>query len=237
MLIQGEYLQGSYKLPINDANGKASCFESILQAINQQMMNTLSHHNKVICVRFDLTFGNIPIGFDTRQNKLISDILDKFTRWHKYTKRAGVLGYVWVREQAKNNPHYHACLFLNGSIFNTSRPIINKLCQIVHGLGMPKGVINYPKHYSYRKISRTDYLAFATAFHHYSYLAKTRTKKYTPKKVRKFSQSQIKANPLKIDGVFESLFSDEIYLDFLANGENSKVKHHINEQKAELKRL
>lgn len=207
-------LAGAY-LPINDTNGKNFCYSRILHAIYYQLTAVLSHHSQVLAIRYDLHPKR-----HTKDNRIIRDILDKFSRWHKAGK-FGKLGYVWVREQhAKPYQHYHLIVFINGNQFQKAHTITNKIYSILDNLGMARTTLHIPEN-CYQMVQRGDYDNFAGVFERASYLAKTNTKDRKAKYTRDFSQPKIKPNTEKLPLV-EQTFTAQNYQDFIKNRTISK---------------
>ena len=87
MTNQSPYKIGANSYDINTHNNKFSCYTDIMDTMHGQMQAMLSHHNKVIVVRFDLH-------------------CDKYMRF----------GYLWVREQERSkSQHYHVMLIIDAN--------------------------------------------------------------------------------------------------------------------------
>ena len=169
-------------LAIN-ADADKLCWVEILVALHEQMSAMLSHHCKVLFVRFDL---HLPSYTDT--NKIMSDLMRKIKRWinqHYQTKR---VGHLWVREQERaKQQHYHVILLIDGNKIRNPKRLLERIEEMaflrnLHYAGVKKPFI---------MIKRDDKQSFADAFYRGSYLAKQRGKGYQGRQCNNYSSSRI----------------------------------------------
>lgn len=189
-------------LPINTYNGKKSCYVEMLKAIDDQMTAMLSHYSRVLMVRVDVrVHGRDP------NNEVISDYIRRMRRWVMDKYKTPRMGYVWCRELSTDKQlHYHVILLIHGQNVSNGHAITEKSQQIamhhahrgyrsVPFLPKPKPKPENGNHddKQSRMIKQGDDAAYAKAFYHASYLAKSRTKdkKNRSPKAKNFSTSRI----------------------------------------------
>lgn len=128
-------------LAIN-ANDEKLCWVEILDALHEQMSAMLSHHCKVLFVRFDLHLPSY-----TGTNKIMSDFMRKIKRWinqHYQTKR---VGHLWVREQERaKQQHYHVILLIDGNKMKNPKHLFERIDEMafvrnLHYAGVTKPFI------------------------------------------------------------------------------------------------
>lgn len=169
-------------LAIN-ADTDKSCWMEILNALHDQMNAMLSHHCKVLFVRFDL---HLPSYTDT--NKIMSDFMRKIKRWINQHYQISRVGHLWVREQEKaKQQHYHAILLIDGNKIRNPKRLLARIEEMaflrnLHYAGVRKPFI---------MLTRDDKQSFADAFYRGSYLAKQRGKGYQGRQCNNYSSSRI----------------------------------------------
>lgn len=169
-------------LAIN-ADADKSCWMEILNALHDQMNAMLSHHCKVLFVRFDL---HLPSYTDT--NKTMSDFMRKIKRWINQHYQISRVGHLWVREQEKvKQQHYHAILLIDGNKIRNPKRLLARIEEMaflrnLHYAGVRKPFI---------MLTRDDKQSFADAFYRGSYLAKQRGKGYQGRQCNNYSSSRI----------------------------------------------
>ena len=157
------------QLRINN-NIYQGCFCEILEDLFHQMSAMLSHHSKLLFLRFDLHCEKF-----TQDNKIMSDWMRLFKRKLKRFYGFSRIGYLWVRERQKaEHQHYHVVLILDGNKVQHPSNIFDIAKQVSDQHTVPAPYV--PKN-SYYKISRGDSESFDTAYYRGSYLAKSRSKR------------------------------------------------------------
>ncbi len=160
--------------PINNHDGKFKFNNQTLSKLEKLFNHTITKHNKVFFVRFDVRFPdcfNIP-----NHNELISNFTESFIRYFKRKKYDPY--YLWVREQSEsNNPHYHFIVLLDGNKIQYANTVWFKAEEVWNKqlLYPPnnKGLINYCNSFeSGKMIHRNKEHTFNQAFKWASYLAK-----------------------------------------------------------------
>lgn len=209
------FMGAGVPLAINDGKGKYDCCTRMLKALHNQSVTALSHHSKVLAIRYDLR----PKIY-TKDNRLIRDILDKINRWYK-ANSYGEMCYLWVREQDKKPyQHYHLVLFVNGNKLQTSHSITQKIYSILANKKLPQTALHLPEN-CYQMVHRGNYDEYAKMFERSSYLAKTNTKEKKSKYTRNFSQSKIQPNSEKLSSV-TGIFTAENYKNFIQEKSKSE---------------
>jgi len=172
-------------LKVNNGNEGQGCYREILRAIADQMEAILSHHSRVLVIRFDLH-----VSTHTPDNRLLSRYMDKLKRHLHRTYGIKRMGFVWAREQERaKKQHYHIAIMLDGNqIQNPSRLLawIDKKWQ---ARDQPKVFV--PEN-CFKMVKRSSLKSFDDAFYRLSYLAKVRGKGYRPSSVNDYSTSRIK---------------------------------------------
>lgn len=148
--------------------GKGRYLE-ILLAIKNQLDAMLSHHSKVLVIRFDLHLYKA-----TPDNALISKFVRKFRK--RAAAKFGIIrfGFTWVREQADAKAqHYHFALYLNGNQTRHPYNVLLLIKDIWQRWGHPKP---YTPKSCYYLLKRADVGAYQEAFARLSYMAKVDSK-------------------------------------------------------------
>ncbi len=172
-----------------NANHKNGCFVEMLERIKHQMDAMLSHHSKVLIIRFDLHVNHYQ-----SNNKLISDFVRKLRKKLKAKYKLSRLGYIWAREQEKaKRQHYHFALLIDANKVRHPKNVIQLIETIWQKWLLPKHFT--PKN-CYYIVNRSDTQAYQTAYYRLSYTAKERGKGYKSKAANDFSASRIHAKPI-----------------------------------------
>jgi len=153
--------------------------------MNGQMQAMLSHHNKVIVVRFDLHCEKYTSG-NTELSRFTCKVRKRLYSHYKCTR----FGYLWVREQERSkSQHYHVMLIIDANKIQHPSALLGWLQERWSVRGHPRPYV--PKHCFY-KINRGDDEAFGEAFYRCSYLAKARGKGYGSLGANNYSGSRVK---------------------------------------------
>ncbi|MBX2848071.1 MAG: inovirus Gp2 family protein [Acidiferrobacterales bacterium] len=163
-------------------------FKEIVHCIYAQMSAMLSHHSRILVIRFDLRL---------REYSLCNWVASEFFRvLNKQLKRCYKIkrvGYVWAREQnTADKQHYHCALILDGNKVSYPDRIFRRIQRIVEARGLPCAYV--PNH-SYYMIARGHTEAFGEAFYRLSYLAKVATKGGRQKTANDYSSSRVDMKP------------------------------------------
>jgi len=152
-----------------------------------QLLRILSHHSKVLVVRFDLH-----LSIQTNDNILISDFTKHLKKQiqRKCSKR---VGFVWARERTsiETTPHYHYAVFVNGHKLNKSYSIfkmVNNICKKL------KDLTHYFPKNSYYKVNRGNLKDLQRVLLRLSYLAKNATKDTLSSHRRNYQTSRLTAH-------------------------------------------
>jgi hypothetical protein len=180
----------------------------ILDAIRARMEDMVDRHSKVFGVLLGL---NLPAGSGTvPHNRHAQTFVDAFSR---YLKGRGIdYHHVWVREQptAEAQPHWHMFLALDGNrtlsfqgghlrkaetlwaeTLNVEQASgLVHLCDWQEATGGSFPVVGNGG-VMIKRNSPEFPRAYGLLFRRASYLAKQRTKEFTPKGLRKFSVSHL----------------------------------------------
>lgn len=173
--MKSEYLNGVYRsvlgydLPVNNHNGKRKTYRDILLKIDEQMAAMLSHHNKIIVVRFDLHLNDY-----SQDNRCMSKFVRVYRKRLKANYAIKRMGFVWVREMERaKKQHYHFAVILDGNKVLNSRGVVELAREIWSGRDF--GHFQTVKR-DYYRIKRGLSANYKEAFSRLSYLAKTRGK-------------------------------------------------------------
>jgi len=165
--------------------GDQRVYSEIVCRIYDQMSAMLSHHSRILVLRFDFRVDEF-----SQCNGVVSDffrVLGKQLRNYYKMRR---IGYVWAREKnTSHRQHYHCALILNGNKVNYPDKVIRRIQRIVAARGHPCAYIPSDCYYM---VARGDINAFAAAFERISYLAKVDTKGNRLPSVNDYSASRVK---------------------------------------------
>jgi hypothetical protein len=185
------YISYSQVITRNDntwfINSKVSgIYTHIMKAMLDQVEAMLSHHNKVLLIRFDLRQPSY-----TDNSEHVSKFIKSLSKFIKRKYKLSRFGYVWVREQEKaKQQHYHGFLLLDGNKIQESSYIFKvakKYWELYYD-----GYLCWPSDRCYHRLTRNDHEALQDAIYHISYLAKGRGKGYKPAQAKNFGRSRIK---------------------------------------------
>lgn len=163
----------------------SGCYIEMLARTHDQMAAMLSHHSRVLVVRFELRVNEY-----SEANELVSNFFRKLKK--KLAAQYGLLriGHLWAREMVHaKQQHYHACIMLDGNKVLGPQHVLDLCEHIWSGWGQPKVFV--PKNCYYR-IGRGDAEAFGQAFWRLSYLCKAAGKGHKAPGANDYSLSRIK---------------------------------------------
>jgi len=181
---QSPYQINDHSYGINTNNDKSSCYTEILNTMHGQMQAMLSHHNKVIVVRFDLHCEKYT-PCNTELSRFMCKVRKRLYSHYKCTR----FGYLWVREQERSkSQHYHVMLIIDANKIQHPSALLGWLQERWSDRGHARPFI--PERCFY-KISRGENDTFAEAFYRCSYLAKARGKGYAGSGANNYSGSRV----------------------------------------------
>ena len=182
---QSPYRINDHSYGINTGNNKYACCTDILKTMHGQMQAMLSHHNKVIVVRFDLHCEKYT-PCNTELSRFMCKVRKRLYSHYKCTR----FGYLWVREQERSkSQHYHVMLIIDANKIQHPSALLGWLQERWSVRGHARPFI--PERCFY-KIRRGDSDTFAEAFYRCSYLAKVRGKGYGASCANNYSGSRIR---------------------------------------------
>lgn len=166
-------------------NAKVSgCYTHMLKSMMGQLFNMLSHHNRLLVLRFDLHQPKYQ-----PNNKRITDFNRNLFKRLKRKYRVKRIGYFWVREQeTAPAPHYHYVLFLDGNKVRHSKKVLPLIREVWENMS---GSYFVPKR-CYYHFHRSDEARIRKLIYRISYLAKGRGKGNRPPQTKDSSPSRIK---------------------------------------------
>ncbi|MCF7489299.1 MULTISPECIES: inovirus Gp2 family protein [unclassified Vibrio] len=194
-LIESEFFNG-YSVIRNHG----PLIQRILMANELMMVKSLSDHNRLLVMRFELKFPTGYSGpsdiiskfFDSLRFKIQYDLKRKSKNRNRSINCR--INYVWVKELSGNEGwHYHVALVLNynvyrgfGKIGSTRNNTINRISEawasaIKCSVNNVKGLVNIPNGnpvYELNKRSPSFHDTFYAVMFRLSYLAKLKTKPY-----------------------------------------------------------
>lgn len=161
-------------------------YSRMLKQMLTQIEAILSHHNKVLLVRFDLNKSD----YDENSQD-ISLFFRQFLDTIKKTYKLKRVAYSWAREQGKTeNRHYHCFIALDGNKVQTSYRIVEQIkwyWEIIHD-----GSVHFTQPKCFHMLHRNKPESFKDPIYHISYLAKGRGKGYKPQQAKNYSCSRLK---------------------------------------------
>lgn len=161
-------------------------YTKILGVILGQLEAMLSHHNKVLLIRFDLRQTEY-----TDSNEAITRFFKRLGEYLKPKHKLKRMGFVWVRElERAKSQHYHCFLLVDGNKFKTSYKINERIrwyWEVIND-----GSIHWPQPRCYYLLTRDDRETMQQAIYHISYLAKGRGKGYKPKQAKNYGASRLR---------------------------------------------
>lgn len=203
--LYSAHCQNIFLPHMEDGSYRPDIFQSIVDRLNRM----ISHHNKVLVIRFDVRFpaGYVPQG----RNNELSFFLRRLRENISYSR--GEVHYVWAREQANSSvPHYHVILMMVGSMTQNPMGVLHEADRIwSNTIGYTgTGLVHFCQqdggagHVMIRRPSSdavgADLLAqqrltadaYYTALAKGAYLAKTYSKGDAPSRVREYGCSQMR---------------------------------------------
>jgi transcription initiation factor IIE alpha subunit len=185
------YITKDKAITVNDQtwvvdSRKSGLISHSIKVMINQVEAMLSHHSKVLVIRFDLH-----IHHQTEDNEIIT-IFNR--RLHKWLKRKYILkriGFIWCRElETAKRQHYHYALMVDGHKVRHPIEILLKIKEIW------EQHLNHSLEYTpkncYYNIQRDNFESIQDAIYRISYLAKARGKGYKPEQTKNYSTSRIK---------------------------------------------
>jgi hypothetical protein len=168
-----------------NSQGSGLISHSIKVMINQVDV-MLSHHSKILIVRFDLRIYQ-----QTENNEIITIFNRCLFKWLKRKYNLKRVGFLWCREQEKaKQQHYHYALIVDGHKVNFPYEITKQISELWSQLD---GSVYFPDN-CYYNIRRDDYDSIQASIWRISYLAKARGKGYKPDQTKNYGTSRIKGN-------------------------------------------
>lgn len=164
----------------------------LLKKILGQLEAMLSHHNKIIVVRFDLHLSHY-----TADNRQLNRFFDKARSYAIRHYGVNRMGYVWVRELEKTKrQHYHCAIMLDGNKTKGAHKLIEYMRK--RWLFETDSSFHIPDNPTYHLTRDNDNQQTGEVIYRLSYLAKARGKGYKGKNARDFSTSKLKINTEQI---------------------------------------
>ncbi len=167
-------------------NSKGSGLLSVaIKKMIGQVDTMLSHHSKVLAIRFDLH-----IHHQTEDNEIITVFNRRLHKWLKRKYNFKRIGFCWCREiETAKQQHYHYVLMVNGHMVRHPIEILLKIKEIW------EQHLNHSLEYTpkncYYNIYRNDFKSIQGAIYRISYLAKARGKDYKPPQTKNYGTSRI----------------------------------------------
>ncbi|MDD2389219.1 MAG: inovirus-type Gp2 protein [Desulfobacterales bacterium] len=176
---------------INNFNkNEQGSYKEILEPIDNLLKTMINKHNKVLFIRFDLTYPQY--GNFSNNNELLSRFIETLTVYWKRKKIDPL--YLWVREQAtSDNHHYHFMLLLNGNLIQNPFRVFEKAEELWgRCLGVVgKGLVHKGIDLMIRRNTPEFEQQRQDCFKHASYLAKVYSKGSAPPGVRGMGMSNL----------------------------------------------
>lgn len=183
IITHTEFMGGVYE--VNAGEFKNMKLDgTILKKVLSQVEVMLTHHNKVLVIRFDLHQNHY-----TKDNAHLNNYFKNVVRKAKRKYKLLRVGYGWAREIEKSKgQHYHCFIILDGNKVKNAYPLMEYMRKDWIFRTDSSFHIVRPYHH----FTRTDYKKIQNAIHHLSYLAKARGKGYKGKNARDYSTSCLK---------------------------------------------
>ena len=156
-----------------------------IKAIINQVDVMLSHHSKILLIRFDLRMYQY-----TDNNKIITIFNRRLKKWLYRKYKLNRKGFHWCRElETAKQQHYHYVLMVDGHKVRHPIEILSKVKEIweQHLDGS-----EYTPKNCYYKLERDDHESIQDAIWRISYLAKARGKGHKPPQTKNYGTSRIK---------------------------------------------
>lgn len=166
-------------------SAKSGLFSHAIKSMIGQVDAMLSHHSKILVIRFDLRMYEY-----TDDNSIMTAFNRKLHKWLKRKYKLSRVGYIWCRElETAKQQHYHYALIIDGHKVCYPGEILLKVKEIWEQ--HLDGSEYTPKNCFYN-IKRNDYVSIQNAIWRISYLAKARGKGYKPAQTKNYGTSRIK---------------------------------------------
>lgn len=164
---------------------KSGIYTKQLKSYLNQVDAMLSHHSRIIVIRFDLHQFEY-----TSDSEHISRLFKALGKRLKRQYKLNHFAYGWVREQEKaKHQHYHAFIVLDGHKINYPAGVFGHVRELWQ--------VHYDGHLSYVKncyyhFHRTDEETYSKVIYRVSYFAKNRGKGYKPKQSKNYGCSRLR---------------------------------------------
>ncbi|NTS75694.1 inovirus-type Gp2 protein [Catenovulum sp. SM1970] len=160
-------------------------FSDIAKKMIRQVNAMLSHHSKVLVIRYDLRLYQY-----TPDNRVITVFNRKLNKWLKAKYQVKRIGFIWCREMEKaKQQHYHYVLMIDGHKVRHPIEILPKVKDIWEN--NLQGSEYTPKR-CYYNLKRDERGSIQRAIWRISYLAKVRSKGNKPAQTKNYGTSRIK---------------------------------------------
>jgi len=177
IVIDGE------KLFINSRK-KQGVYLEILEGIVRQLDIALSIHKRLLVCRFDFHLNH-----HAKNNKIISNFINRTKQWLNRSYGIDNIGYVWVREHEQSKQlHYHLAIFLDGDKIRYPAKLLIKLKE----MWKPHGHMPTIENPYYFIDKHNQVKVRGEAIYRISYLAKIRAKGYRDPQVKDYQTSRLK---------------------------------------------
>ena len=191
--------------PINTKPDKnLGCNTKILDKSLKVFNYAVDKHNKVFYMRLDVRY---PQNYHPSKegNKDFQGFMNSLTKTLRNKKLDP--HYIWCRERSKEKrEHYHVGLLLDGNKIQHRHRVINKAEELwskrlnlnpdinnglIHDCSITRDGVKQKNGTMIRRGSEDFQENFDKSFYQNSYISKTSTKGYSPKKKKEYSTSQI----------------------------------------------
>jgi len=166
-------------------SAKSGLFTKQLTVMIKQVESMLSHHSKVLAIRFDLRLYEY-----TPDNKIITLFNRRLHKWLKSKYGVTRIGFAWCREmETAKQQHYHYVLLLDGHKVRHPHEILPRI-KVVWETQLDGSM--YTPANCYYNIYRDDRQSIQDVIWRISYLAKARGKGYRDKQAKDYGTSRLK---------------------------------------------
>ncbi|MDX2370700.1 MAG: inovirus-type Gp2 protein [Colwellia sp.] len=190
-------LIGGYLWKLNI--GAKGLYSNIIAVLFGQLAAMLSHHNKVLVIRFDLS-----VSIYTNANDNIKKLNNSIREWLRRKYSIKRIAYVWVREyETAKRQHYHIVMILDANKVISSWDLMDyasKRWSYLTEVFLEDGaVIDAGRlwHIKDKILIRGDEIKRVKIGYWLSYLAKARGKGYKANHAKDYGASKIKAKIMK----------------------------------------
>jgi hypothetical protein len=167
-------------------SAKSGLFSVAIKKVINQVDAMLSHHSKVLLIRFDLHLYEY-----TDDNSLITIFNRRLHKWLKRKYNLKRVGFAWAREmEISKHQHYHYVLMVDGHKVNYPSDILFKIKEI---WDYHMGNFEYTPENCFYNLKRNDHQSTQDAIWRISYIVKGRGKGYKPDQTKNYGTSRIKS--------------------------------------------